>query len=193
MVQTQSTWNSVEITKLFVDALTPILIVFLGIWVNRIAKRFEQAQWTNQKLIEKRITIYDELAPMINDLYCYFMCVGNWKELTPVQIVELKRKLDKKIYVYVSLFSEQFVRVYHEFIHECFETYTGAGHDAKLRTLLDHPTGGDRTKSSSVAWQSDWEKLFSTNASPLDQVRTAYETLMSRFAEELGVGLGRKA
>lgn len=51
--------------------------------------------------------------------------------------------------------------------------------------------GGDRRKSSSVAWQSDWDKLFSAKASPVEEVRTAYQMLMSKFAEELGVGLGR--
>lgn len=191
MAQVQSTWNSLEIAKLLVGALTPILIVLIGIWVNRIAKRLEAAQWTNQKLIEKRIAVYDELAPMINDLYCYFLCVGNWRDFTPVQIIEIKRKLDKRIYVYASLFSRNFISIYNDFIHLCFETYTGSGHSAKLRTLLDHQMGGDRRKSSSVAWQSDWDKLFSAKASPVEEVRRAYQILLSRFAEELGVGLGK--
>jgi hypothetical protein len=66
MNQAQSTWNSLEITKLVIGALTPIFLLLLGVWVNRIAKRVETAQWANQKLIEKRIAIYDELAPLIN-------------------------------------------------------------------------------------------------------------------------------
>jgi hypothetical protein len=193
MIQVQPQWNSIEVTKLLVEALTPIGLVFLGIWVNRIAKRVEAAQWANQKLIEKRIAVYDKLAPLVNDLYCYFMCVGNWKDLTPKQMVEAKRALDKKVYIYESLFSHEFKDLYNKFIHLCFMTYTGQGHDAKLRTLLDHPKGGDRTKSSSTAWQAEWNTFFSAkeDSSSPEDVDTAYKTLMSRFSEELGVGLER--
>jgi hypothetical protein len=66
--------------------------------VARLTERFKVTLWTNQKVIEKRIDVYDKLAPMLNDLYCYFYYVGNWKELTPIRIIETKRKLDKTFY-----------------------------------------------------------------------------------------------
>ncbi|MBC7919739.1 MAG: hypothetical protein H7Z75_01475 [Ferruginibacter sp.] len=187
----QSTWTSLEITKLVIGGLTPLILLFLGIWVNRIIKRIEAAQWANQKLIEKRIAIYDELAPLVNDLYCYYLCVGNYKELTPAQIVDIKRKLDKKVYIYAALFSSEFIDSYNEFIHLCFQTYVGAGHNAKLRTAIKHPTGGDRTKVSSFPWQEEWNHIFSNgeDCCPLTQTRISYENLMSRFSNELGVGL----
>lgn len=191
MNQAQSIWNSLEITKLIIDTLTPLFLLLLGIWVNRIAKRVETAQWANQKLIEKRISIYDELAPLINDLYCYYMCVGNYKEFTPIQIIAIKRRLDKKVYVYASLFSPNFINGYNEFIHLCFLPYTGLGHDAKLLTLIEHSMGGDRKKVSPSPWQTEWNALFAREerCSPLEQIRTSYERFMSRFSEELGVGL----
>lgn len=185
----QSTWTSLEFTKLVVATLTPLAVVFLGLWVNRVAKRIEAAQWANQKLIEKRIAIYEKLAPLINDLYCFYMCVGHWKDLTPIQIVEIKRKLDKEVHIYSSLFSPEFVRFYNAFIDACFVTYAGAGHDARLRTLIEHTKGGDRRKSTSVPWKTEWDALFSGKEGcyPLQQVRTAYEELMFRFSKELGV------
>ena len=82
MLQQQPAWSSLEILKLVVGALTPLVLLFVGVWVNRIAKRVEAAQWANQKLVEKRIAIYDELAPILNDLYCYYKCVGNYKDFT---------------------------------------------------------------------------------------------------------------
>jgi hypothetical protein len=191
MNQSQSIWNSLEITKLVIGTLTPLFLLFLGIWVNRIAKRVETAQWANQKLIEKRIAIYDELAPLINDLYCYYMCVGNYKEFTPLQIIAIKRNLDKKVYIYAPLFSPDFIYSYNKFIHLCFLTYTGVGHDARLRTLIEHPMGGDRKKVSSFPWQTEWDVLFARKEqySPLEEIDASYKRFMSRFSEELGVGL----
>lgn len=191
MIQSEPAWNSLEITKLVVGALTPLVIVLVGVWVNRIAKRIEAAQWANQKLTEKRIAIFDELAPLINDLYCYYMCVGNWKELTPPGVIDTKRKLDKKIYVYSSLFSSEFINNYNEFIQLCFQTYAGAGHDAKLKTSIHHLMGGNRQESSPIPWKSEWDTLFSQqeDCPPPTQIRSAYSNLMSSFAKELGVGL----
>jgi hypothetical protein len=119
------------------------------------------------------------------------MCVGNYKEFTPVQIIDIKRKLDKRLYIYAPLFSPDFIKSYNEFIHLCFQTYTGVGHDAKLRTLMDHPMGGDRKKILSSLWQAGWEKLFTSenNCPSLEEISSSYEILMSHFSEELGVGL----
>jgi hypothetical protein len=190
MIQAQSPWNSLEVTKLVVDILTPLFLLFLGIWVNRIAKRVEAAQWTNQKVIEKRIAIYDELAPFINDLYCFYMCVGNWKELKPTDIVNIKRKLDKRIYIYAPLFSPKFLGDYNEFIGLCFQSFVGYGHDARLRTLIKHPVGGDRRESSTEPWRSDWDALFTDKEiATLSEVRAGYENLMTQFADELGIGI----
>ena len=76
--RTRSAWNSLEVTKLIVAALTP-LAVLLGIWVARATRRLEASQWVNQKLIEKRINLLEEILPRLNDLYCYFEWIGNWK------------------------------------------------------------------------------------------------------------------
>jgi hypothetical protein len=97
-------WNSLEIAKLAVSVLTPLIVLCIGIWVNRLIQRMQSLKWANQKIIEKRIAVYDELVPLLNDIYCYYEFVGNWKELTPIQILELKRKLDKKVYIYAPCF-----------------------------------------------------------------------------------------
>ncbi len=149
MILLQSTWNSIEIIKIVIGVLTPLVLLFLGIWVNRIAKRVENTQWANQKLIEKRIAIYDELAPLVNDLYCYYRGVGNYKKITPADVIDIKRKLDKRVYVYASLFSSEFLDIYKEFINSYFIPFGGErGEDAKLRTSIEHPVGGDRREVS---------------------------------------------
>lgn len=72
-------WSSLEIVKLAVAACTP----------------FERAQWTNQKLIERRIAVFDEMAPLLNDLFCFFRFVGDFRAITPPEAVSRKRSLDR--------------------------------------------------------------------------------------------------
>jgi hypothetical protein len=55
-------WNSLEVTKLVVQALTPIAMAILGIYLSRLAKKFEHLQWRNQRLIEKRIARYTTIS-----------------------------------------------------------------------------------------------------------------------------------
>jgi hypothetical protein len=95
--QNNSIWTSLEVVTLIAQLLTPVAVAGLGLYFTRIAKRFEHLQWRNQRLIEKRIAIYDDLAPHFNDLLCYFTFVGCWKDLTPPEVVKLKRAVDKKV------------------------------------------------------------------------------------------------
>lgn len=176
-----SLWNSLEITKLIVQCLTPILIVLLGILVNRAIKRFELRQWRNQKLIEKRLSIYDDIAPSLNDLLCYFSFIGCWKDLSPIEVVRLKRVLDKKIYLAAPLFSPQFYSACMDFMNLCYETYSGWGEDAKLKTKFER-----RKKAAGSKWQADWENAYSIMPSDPVAIRKAYQALMQCFSEEIG-------
>lgn len=90
-----ASWTSLEITKLVVAGLTPVLVAALGFWLNRRLKSLEQAQWAQQKVIDRRIKAYDELAKPLNELFCFFCYVGSWKEITPPDLVRLKRELDQ--------------------------------------------------------------------------------------------------
>ena len=132
-----SVWNSLEVAKLVSGLLTPSVIAVVGIWINHITKRFEQRMWKSQKLIERRSEIFDEMAPLFNDLLCYFCHVGCWKDLTPPEVIALKRKLDMPIHLAAPLFPFEFFAACSEFQNLCYETYRGWGSDACLRTTWD--------------------------------------------------------
>ncbi|MBN2577918.1 MAG: hypothetical protein JXB10_02925 [Pirellulales bacterium] len=127
-------WNSLEISKIIVNALTPILVIVFGFWLNRRLKHLELIQWANQKIIEKRIKIYEEITPLLNELLCYFTYIGSWKEMTPPEIVNLKRKIDKIAYINAPLLPSKFLEHYNYFMQLCYETYSGWGQDAQLKT-----------------------------------------------------------
>jgi hypothetical protein len=179
-----SLWNSLEIVKLIVSIITPLLVVFITIWFSRVIKRLEKVQWTNQKIIEKRIVVYDSVVPKLNDLLCYFCYIGSWKEENPTNIIKLKRILDKEFHVYAPLFSKELISTYEKFIQLCFETFTGWGNDAKIKSLFVR-----RKENYPGKWITSWSKCFSDDklVSKPEEIKTAYTELIRVFQKDLEI------
>jgi hypothetical protein len=186
MNQSAPLWNSLEIAKLIISTLTPLIVLLFGLWISRSLKRLEHLQWTNQKITEKHIAVFEELAPLLNDLLCYFTFVGCWKDLTPPEVIKLKRKMDRIVHVNAPLFSKGFLNKYYDFTSACYGTYSGWGQDAKLRTLWER-----RKKAAGDSWDVKWGTCFADgdNCSDPKLVKSTYVELMSCFSNELGVGL----
>lgn len=175
-------WNWLEVGKLLASLLVPAALAGLGVYIHRVTKRFEHVQWRSQKLIEKRLAIYDDLAPLLNDLLCYFTYVGSWKELNPPEAVALKRTIDKKIYLAAPLFSEEFFSSCMAFQELCFATYTGWGRDASLRTRFER-----RHEARPKDWDAEWETCFSGDPTEPSLVREAHRRVMEAFSRDIGV------
>lgn len=173
--------TALEVAKLVVQALTPLVVGYLGWKLSKRLKDIEQAQWANRKLTEKRIQIYDEVSPLLNRLYCYYTYVGDWQKHSPAEILETKRVLDLKIYVNKYLLEPEVFKAYQEFIDLLFEHFTGMGQNAKLRTSFQ-----DRTSSPTVTWQPAWASCFSSSKpASLPHVTKAYENVM--LAQRKGI------
>lgn len=175
-------WPSIEIAKLVIAALTPIAVAILGLYLTRLAKRSEHNQWRNQRLIEKRIVVYDDLAPHLNDLLCYFTFVGCWKDLNPPDVVAMKRLVDKKIYLAAPLFPEIFFSACSRFVGLCFSTFQGWGQNATLRTPIER-----RKQAAGDAWEQGWNDCFSNDVTNVEAIRSAYQEIMSIFSREIGL------
>ncbi len=174
-------WTWLEVAKLVASLLVPLTLAAFGVFVHRITKRFEHMQWRSQKLVEKRLAIYDELAPMLNDVLCYFTYVGGWRDMSPTDVVGLKRKIDKKVHLSAPLFSPAFYEHCSHFLKTCFEMYGGWGKDATLRTQFE------RRKESRTDWKVEWDACFSPNTSLPSDVREAYQAVMAVMSSEIGV------
>lgn len=175
-------WSWLEIAKLLASVLTPIALAALGVYVHRVTKRFEHVQWRSQKLIEKRLSVYEDLTPLFNDLLCYFTYVGCWRDLDPPNVVALKRSLDKQIHLAAPLFSAKFFETCMAFQDLCFETYNGWGQDALLRTEAFRRKEGRPTD-----WKTEWESCFSADTAEPHAVRAAYTRVMEAFSKDIGV------
>ena len=185
-------WNSLEVVKIIVGLLIPAAMLFIGVWLDRRIKEFEHRQWSNQKVIEKRLEVYEKITPQLNEMMCYFVRVGMWKERDPTDIIDMKRDLDKVAHIYAPLFSPKFLESYNSYISKCFAMFRGAGKDAQLRTEAEHYREayvGEEGEHD--VWKPEWDDCFTgaEEASDRSEVRAAYQDLVGVIARELGVGL----
>lgn len=172
-------WNSLEIAKLVVSALTPLLVLVLTVVITRYTKEVERLREQSDKLGEKRMELYDRIGVKINEVFCYFWYVGKWKDMSPFDVLEKKRELDAVIHTYRPFFSDEFFALYRQFIQASFAEYAAMGEDAKLRTTLK-----DRAKRFRGEWKGEWDNML-TNEDNSRDIRGAYESLLARLASEL--------
>src|SRR5262245_34795672 len=83
----KSCWNSLEITKLIISASVPIMICVVGLMISGSERRQAETRAKFDQVAKKRIELWDKIAVPLNGIYCYFLCVGNWKELHPTNVI----------------------------------------------------------------------------------------------------------
>ena len=168
-------WN------LVVSVLTPLIVIVVGYSINRSLQR-------RTSVTERKVALFDQTAPDLNSLYCFFLFIGNWKELSPPEVLAIKRKLDRALHISRFLFSTEFFQMYKDFMDNCFQTFTGVGEDAKIRTPLKTADGA-RDQAFPGQWNPEWNKMFADKSHWADQAKlhATYQRLMKLFAKELGM------
>lgn len=186
-----SSWNSLQVATLAVSALTPLTVAGLGYLIARASRRLERVQWANQTVVTRRLEIFGQVAPGLNQLLCFATFVGRWKEIRPGEAIGLKRTLDETMYANRVLFSDNLFAAYHRFMTTMFAMYAASDADARLRAAISiHlPTAswiGDRRHLP--WWEDSMTSLFSTeNVVSAEQVNAAYEHLSECFRADLYV------
>ena len=173
----ESPWNSLEIAKLLIAALIPISIFLVGHNLERSSARSQQA-----------IKIYNEVGPKLNSLLAYYTYVGKWKEMSPLQVIKLKRDLDAAMHTNRPMLSENLFKEYNKFMNTLFHTYQEWGKDAKLNTGWIKRKPAFEVSNKGKTWSSEWNERFSgEDFSPtrMKNARSTYAALMARFADEL--------
>jgi hypothetical protein len=178
-------WTSLEVAKLLVSALTPLAVVVLGFYVARISRRVEAVQWANQTVVARRLQIFDQVAPKLNQLLCFATFVGRWKEMRPEDAVALKRALDEVMYANRVLFSDALFDAYLAFMATLFATFARVHEDAPLRVPVASELG-DRRR---LPWWDDMllAQFDTANPSTLAEVNNTYHILGERFRADLYV------
>jgi hypothetical protein len=180
-----SQWNSLQVATLAIAAVTPLTVAAVGYYFARASQRLEHVQWANQTVITRRLEIFGQVAPWLNQLVCFATFVGRWKEIQPLEAIGLKRKLDETMYANRLLFSDALFDAYREFMAALFAMYATVGADAHLRAPIDSQWGDRRELSW---WTKEMEILFSVdNAGSIDDIQAAYKVLTERFRDDLYV------
>jgi hypothetical protein len=180
-----SPWNSLQVATLAVQALTPLVVAGVGYFLTRASRRIEEVQWANQTVVTRRLEIFAQVAPWLNQLFCFATFVGVWKEIQPGQATGLKRKLDETMYANRVLFSDSLFDAYREFLEALFDMYASVDADAPLRVPVSCHLGDRRNMTW---WTPGMEALFTTkNTVSREHVQEAYYKLEERFRADLYV------
>jgi hypothetical protein len=178
-------WSSVQIATVAVAALTPLTVAGLGVLLARTSRRIEQVQWANQTVVTRRLDIFAQLAPGLNQLLCFATFVGGWKELEPAAVIAIKRRVDETMYANRVLFSQPLFDAYRHFMATLFATWTTVGADALLRAPITSQWGDRRN----LRWWNDAMALQFSTDDPADNdlIQAAYDQLSERFRADLYV------
>lgn len=178
-------WTSLEIANLVVGSLAPVAVVGVGFFLSRLSRRVEAVQWANQTVVTRRVELFMQVAPKLNQLLCLATFVGRWKEIRPEQAIALKRDIDEIMYSNRVLFTDELFAAYQAFMATLFDMYASTDADAPLRAQIATALGDRRNLAW---WQDTMTGCFSAaNPSTIDEVRAAYDTLGQRFRADLCV------
>lgn len=159
-----SRWNSLEVAKLIVPLVGSFIVSLVIFGVGESYKKSQDAQQSLERklsedrakeqrafeieqnhareleirLVQKRVELWDFLAPRMNDVYAYLLYVGHWKDLKAQDVIAKKREMDHIIYSYRPFFSDDFFKAYVAFTDAAYEQYGGWRNDARLKTTVAH-------------------------------------------------------
>lgn len=180
--------NWAEIVSAVAGVLTPVAIAVLGFVIARRQSR-------NELLLKARFEAYNKIAPDLNRMMCYLTFIGTWRDDSPLEIIELKRRLDANFHVVAPLFSPEVETAYRELMDLSFATFGLWGKDAVIRS------GAYRRSQSwgrpGVEWSPSWNELFeipnhgTVSGESLSAYRRAYDSLISRLVNDLNVTRAR--
>jgi hypothetical protein len=168
-------------------AATPLIVAAFG-WI------LTRRQSRSELLLGARIDYYRELAPDLNRLMTYMMFVGTWRDITPPDIIVLKRRLDAAFYVAAPLFSTPVTSAYETFMKRCFVPFGQWGADALIRTS---PYRRRVSWQAATPWNLEWGQLFElqedqpVEGHALEELRSAYDSLISALVTDLNINRAR--
>ncbi len=162
-------WNSLELTKVVISALTPILVIIVGIFVAR-------AEHRQDTLTSARIKSYDVIKDDLNRIHCFIADVGTWKEETPYTIIGYKRTVDREMYENRGIWSQKTFTAYTTYMDAAFATFQDSGTDARIQTDVYE-------KDNNSKWNKQWDPQLT--GSEATNYRAAYDAMYKAFTDDI--------
>ena len=181
----EPTWT--EILTALGAVATPIVVIVFGAILTRRQSR-------NELLLKARIEYYRELAPDLNRLMTYMMFIGTWRDVSPPDVVALKRRLDAAFYVAAPLFSEAVMDRYQRYMSHCFKSFGLWGRDALIRSSAYRRR---QSWQGSQPWDTRWDRLFElrdeepVERASLETLKRAHDDLIAALVLDLNMNRAR--
>jgi hypothetical protein len=148
MSEDANRWNGPERAKFGLEIAKLLVGIWVAWWVwhlgdtatrardAEVAKRDDQARVDAQikAVVDQRLKLWEKVSPGMNEIYCYFVEVGNWKNLDGEKILARKRELDALMYSNKIMWDPAFFKTYETFMSATFTPFRDQGLNAALRT-----------------------------------------------------------
>ena len=180
-----SDWNSLEVAQLAIAALMPLTLLGLGLLVARNTRRLDSLEHANQTVLARRLEIFGQVAPKLNRLLCFMAFVGRWKEITPADVLILKRDVDEVMYINRLLFSDALFVAYRAFMARLFAMYATVDGDALIRARISSNLGDRRN----IPWWSPFmaDMFARDHICEPAEAQLVYDELSATFRDDLYV------
>ena len=174
--------TDVEFLKLLASVVTAFIAGGIALLVARYNFRTDQSKTANQELIKKRLEIYANIVPKLNDVYCFTQFRGGWRTITPDEVILRKRAADQAFHVYRPIFSAAVFEAYEQYRAACFKEFNGYGESAKIRVDLV-----EAQRNWQEHWQESWSALIAGEDPDTPDITESYNELLKALAREIGV------
>ena len=165
----------IERWKVLLSILTPLALILLTWVVNNAVQERGAALDREKQILAEKQKIYAEMGRRLNVIFVYVIDVGDFRAYKPPQIVDFKRETDRQFFSYRPYWSKETEKNYDEFMKAAFQTYTGSGKPAKIRSLRAEKVAAH--KFDNVKWEAAWNDYFTEERDP--DISSRYYTLVS--------------
>lgn len=167
--------------KTAVSVLTPITIAALTFFVTRALNEQQAEHKKDEQVLQLKQTAYARIGPELNKIYVYVDDVGDYRSFKPDDIIAIKRRVDRDFHMYDSFWSKGTAQAYDAFMRAAFETFTGVGKNARLRTISAEKKAA--FASDRKAWKPEWDELFTETCN--SEIRVKYNALVRGFLDDI--------
>ncbi len=155
----------------FTQLVVTLLIVILGAWLTY---HYGVRQRNYETLIAAKLAHYERIAPLLNTIFRYRQCIGDYLDLSPEDILTAKRKADEEFFVYSFIWGSAFRRAYTAFMASSFVLYV------RPRAII-------RAQCTSYIIQptlTGWKGFSGEGVNRIENLHV-YQNLMDAIAEDL--------